>query len=421
MSSFMPQRHNFRHLLNLCTQKDNGGFTLPLVLFAVAGVSILVASSFRVSTTRNLVGRNLVNAEIVDDTAESFLEIYKSILNSNTNQPLNYFWLSQSCSPSLSTTNCPPDYINSFNRNANGIALPTLTFFQDTGEIWESYCHTFTSRGTDTTSSNCFGRSAAPVCSVHAKNSPSFPIPWQTYKQTIDRFYSNFQLYPNLSSFNNKSEPYGLIYKQTQIGSPELGGESWLDIKSFAVDNNSSTIKSSKSFRLRYSVDKFIDSSKFAYLSAGSYHSSVAPYSVTNLNVKSDSKAPVRGVILLRRNLPTDFNCSTSSIYNFFNIKDTRLARSLPNIGSGGLGIHAVKFPNVPDTSTSNPSSEDLQRYVVRGTKVFRTKKKEQFIKFENLFLTRDSTLIIETSSNYPVSIIIKDSLDVAQVLVFAM
>ena len=159
----MPQRHNFRHLLNLCTQKDNGGFTLPLVLFAVAGVSILVASSFRVSTTRNLVGRNLVNAEIVDDTAESFLEIYKSILNSNTNQPLNYFWLSQSCSPSLSTTNCPPDYINSFNRNANGIALPTLTFFQDTGEIWESYCHTFTSRGTDTTSSNCFGRSAAPV------------------------------------------------------------------------------------------------------------------------------------------------------------------------------------------------------------------------------------------------------------------
>ena len=138
------------------------------------------------------MGRNLVNAEIVDDTAEFFLEIYKSILNSNTNQPLNYFWLSQSCSPSLSTTNCPPDYINSFNRNANGIALPTLTFFQDTGEIWESYCHTFTSRGTDTTSSNCFGRSAAPVCSVHAKNSPSFLYPGRHTSRQLTDFIATF-------------------------------------------------------------------------------------------------------------------------------------------------------------------------------------------------------------------------------------
>ena len=268
--------------------------------------------------------------------------------------------------------------------------------------------------GQDSLSSNCFGRSAAPVCSVHARNNPAFAIPWQSYKQTIDRFYNNFQLYPNLSSFNDKSAPYSLIYKKTQIGSPELGGESWIDIKSFAVDKNSSTLKSSKSFRLRFSIDKFIDSSKFAYLSAGSYHSSVAPYSLTNLNVKSDSRAPVRGVILLRRNLPTNFNCATSSIYDFFNIKDSRLTRTLPTRGNGGLGIHAVKFPDVPDTSTSDPSTEDLQRYIVRGTKVFRTKRAEQILKFENLFLSRDSTLVIETSSEYPVSLIINDSLDVA-------
>ena len=335
------QRRNIPfNLFKFSRDKANGGYTLPLVLFAVAGVSILVATSFRVSTTRNLVGRNLVNAEIVDDTAESFLEIYKSILNSNTSQPFNYFWLTQSCSPSLSITNCPPDYINSYNRSASGISLPTLTFFQDTGEKWESYCHTFTSRGQDSLSSNCFGRSAAPVCSVHARNNPAFAIPWQSYKQTIDRFYNNFQLYPNLSSFNEKSAPYSLIYKKTQIGSPELGGESWIDIKSFAVDKNSSTLKSSKSFRLRFSLISLLIHLNLLIF-AGSYHSSVAPYSLTNLNVKSDSRTPVRGVILLRRNLPTNFNCATSSIYDFFNIKDSRLTRTLPTRGNGGLGIHS--------------------------------------------------------------------------------
>ena len=51
--------------------------------------------------------------------------------------------------------------------------------------------------------------------------------------------------------------------------------------------------RSSKSFRLRYSIDKFIDSSKFAYLSAGSYHSSVSPM-LTNLAVSSDGRYPVR-------------------------------------------------------------------------------------------------------------------------------
>lgn len=399
---------------NLITENTSGGFTLPLVLIAVAGVTILVASSFRISSTRNLVGRNLVNAEIVDDTAESFLEIYKGILNSNTSQPLNYFWLAQSCSPTLSSNNCPPNYINSLNRNPSGIALPTLTYFQDTGEKWESYCHAFTSTGKDTLTTNCFGRAAAPICSVHAKDNPSFQIPWQTYKQTIDKFYTNYELYPNLSSFNDKSAPYSLIYKKTQIGSPELGGESWVDIKSFAVNKKNSKLKSSKSFRLRISVDKFIDSSKFAYLSAGSYQSSNSPYSLSNLNIRSDGRSPVRGVILLRRNLPTTYNCRTSSIYNFFNIKDSRLPSSLPTKGNGGLAIHAVKYPNVPDNSKSNPSSEDLQRFVVRGTRVFRTNRNERVITLENLFLTRDSTLVIETSSDYPVSLIIKDSLDVA-------
>ena len=71
--------------------RTNGGFTLPLVLFAIAGVTILIATSYKVSVTRNLVGRNLVNAEIVDDTAESFFEMYSGLLNSNTKQPLNYF------------------------------------------------------------------------------------------------------------------------------------------------------------------------------------------------------------------------------------------------------------------------------------------------------------------------------------------
>ena len=57
---------------SLICSKANGGYTLPLVLFAVAGVTILIATSYRISVTRNLVGRNLVTAEIVDDTAESF-------------------------------------------------------------------------------------------------------------------------------------------------------------------------------------------------------------------------------------------------------------------------------------------------------------------------------------------------------------
>ena len=398
----------------LLAKRTNGGYTLPLVLFAITGVTILVASSIRTSISRGLAGRNLVNAEIVDDTAESFLQIYKGILNSNTNQSLNYFWLSQSCSPTLSPSKCPPDYINAFNSTPSGIALPSLIFFQDSGEKWESYCHAFTSTGNDTLSTNCFGRAAAPICSVHSRNNPSFAIPWQSYKQTIDRFYKDFELYPNLASYNNKAAPYSLFYKKTNIGSPELGGELWIDIKSSAVNKNTSKLKSSKSFRVRFSVDKFIDSSKFAYLSAGSYHSSNAAYSLTNLQVKADSRKPVRGIILLRRNLPTTFNCSPSSIYNFFNIKDTRLTSSLPTKANGGLAIHAVKYPNVPDNSTPNPLSDDLRRFVVRGTKIFRTNGNERTLKFENLFLTRDSTLVLETSSDYPVNLIIKDSLDVA-------
>ena len=399
---------------SLICSKANGGYTLPLVLFAVAGVTILIATSYRISVTRNLVGRNLVNAEIVDDTAESFFEMYSGLLNSNTKQPLNYFWLSQSCSPSLATSDCPPDYINSRNNRASGIKLPTSTFFQDTGEKWEAYCHAFTPSGGDTLSRNCFGRSAAPVCSVESKNASSFTIPWQQYKQTIDRFSRSFQLYPGLTAFNQRSAPYSLIYKKTQIGSPELGGESWIDLKSFAIDKDTSRLRSSKSFRLRYSIDKFIDSSKFAYLSAGSYHSSASPYSLTNLAVSSDGRYPVRGVILLRKNLPTNYRCGSRRINELFNIQDSTLRSSLPRRGDGGLAVHAVKFPNVPDSSTSNPSINNLNRVVIRGTKVYPTIRQERIFKYENLFLTRDSTLVFETSSQYPVTVVVQDSLDVA-------
>ena len=57
------------------------------------------------------------------------------------------------------------------------------------------------------------GRAAAPICSVHSRNNPSFAIPWQSYKQTIDRFYKDFELYPNLASYNNKAAPYSLFIK----------------------------------------------------------------------------------------------------------------------------------------------------------------------------------------------------------------
>ena len=54
-------------------------------------------------------------------------------------------------------------------------------------------------------------RSAAPVCSVESKNASSFTIPWQQYKQTIDRFSRSFQLYPGLTAFNQRSAPYSHI------------------------------------------------------------------------------------------------------------------------------------------------------------------------------------------------------------------
>ena len=401
------------------SEKSSSGYALPLVLFAVSAISILIASSYRISLSRNLVGRNLTNAEIVDDTSESFLEIYKGLLNSNSQQSLNYFWLSQSCSPYLNVSDCPPDYINSTSNSANGIKIPTRTFFQDTGESWESYCHDYTATGKDTTASNCLGRAAAPVCSVHSRDYPAFRIPWLMYKNAIDKFSRKFELYPTLSSYNWKSSPHAYIYKKTQIGSPELGGETWMDIHSFTLNKNSSNLKASKSFRVRYSIDKFIDSSKFAYLSAGSYHTSKSPYSLTNLSIKSDSTTPIRGVILLRQNLADNFRCTPSSIYNLFNIKDNHLLSTIPRKGNGGLGVHAIKFPNVPDSSTNKPIFNDLKRYVVRGTKLFRsnnlsTKSVERIIKFENLFITRDSTLVIETSSKYPVTLLIADSLDVA-------
>ena len=396
-------------------KRTNGGYTLPLVLFSIAGVTILVTSSYRTILSRDLVGRNLVNAEIVDDSAESFIEIYKGLLNSNTHQALNYFWLSQSCSPSISQANCPADYSNNTKLQANGIKLPTSVYFQDDGESWESYCHAYSPSGQDTTSLNCLGRKAAPVCSVHSRNSSSFTIPWPIYKQSIDKFSSLFQLYPKHQALNNKSIPYGLIYKKTQVGSPELGGESWLDIKSLTINKNSTRpVQASKSFRLRFSIDKFIDSSKFAYLSAGSYHSSLAPYSLTNLKIGSGSRSPVRGVILLRRSLSNNFDCRESTIHDIFNINDQILTSTLPLRGDGGLAIHAVKFPTVPNSSSKNPSTMNLQRYVVRGSKIIRTNRQERIINVENLFLTRDSTLYIETSSKYPVNLIVNDSLDIA-------
>ena len=64
-----------------------------------------------------------------------------------------------------------------------------------------------------------------------------------------------------------------------------------------------------------------------------------------------------------------------------------------------GLAVHAVKFPNVPDSSTSNPSINNLNRVVIRATKVYPTIRQERIFKYENLFLT-DSTLVFETYLN---------------------
>ena len=175
--------------------------------------------------------------------------------------------------------------------------MPTSIYFQDDGESWESSCHDYSPSGQDITSLNCLGRKAAPICSVHSRNSSSFTIPWAIYKRSIDKFSSTFQLYPKHQALNDRSIPYGLIYKKTQVGSPELGGESWLDIKSLTVNKNSTKpIQASKSFVY---VTQLISS--LTHLSSPICQQvliiQVSHHTASETSNWLDSRSPVRGYI----------------------------------------------------------------------------------------------------------------------------
>lgn len=386
--------------------RGTGGFVLPTVLIATTIIVGSIAVQVYNSITNDRSSRSRLFTILNDSASESIFYSYRGLLNSARSKYLGYFWLTQVCSSSSLLQDCPTSYLG--NRVPNtGVGIPRTTYWKSLPpNDFKSYCYG---------SSSCPGRQIAPKCNYDFN-----VIPWSQHKRRIDSIV-NGKIHLSGTQTSEFSS-FSRLISSRPIGSPDMGGDLWLELKAFLEEPVSKKIISSQTTKARINLFSSIDPQGFSFISAGHFNNDMYSLSLVGLNVSSSQGSMPYGTILLNRN---SNNITCSNIPSYFNLKtnpnisssEARLPR-YSRLLNGGLLVHSARFPNSPTSLTAQgtPSPIQLKRFVVRVPQITlqNLNRGHQIYDVENLFILKDSTLFVETSDSNPVTIRVSDSIDIS-------
>ena len=392
---------NFKFYLK--SRNNKSGFVLTQVLILAIGLSLTITAL--ISSAVNRLALTKIKKLELDarNASDSSITVLKSLFNNRKNRAFNYYWLQKICSENLNQEYCPIE-----NRKYSG----EDSIIKDMSSL---YWNNESTNWCINSLENCFGRQIAPKCTAITNFSRGAKsIDWITFNSYISNFLNKeisisdhfgYDQKNNFQSFSLKSIDY--------YGDDRFGGTTSLLIEGISRKNLNSTIKTaSNKLRVNIKVVPEIESSGFAFLSAGENDNDKNSIFLGNLEIIGDT-----GSILWRRNIKNSFECEKLN-----QITGISQLSSIPS--NGGIWVQPIYSPpnpyiNIPRNqivkfgnlycldSLSNSTTCNSNNWG-------KINELERVFSINNLLIRgENSELNIFTSNTSKVTIIINGSVDI--------
>ena len=351
------------------------------------------------------------------NASDSGINTIKAFFNNSKERSYNYFWLAKSCSSSMEDNECPI-----FNSGTSGKEWPGIFLkgqFNDLSTLyWPDGEWCFGSN-----QNNCVGRQVAPMCTYHYASKPIKPINWGLYRSYASSFIDNQDdLLEINSNYTSKHKQIFSIKSSDYVGT-EFAGENSFLIEGMTKSKGTNVKTSINKLRINIDVTSTVPNSGFAFISAGENELDKNSIYLGNLNVIGDKS----GSIIWRKNIYSPQECGNIELLSGIN-----KSRSLPT--NGGFWVQPLNIPNRPNISNKNSQGQvspwslgeisctpksswegwtNCRFFETDGWNNYKSQKRTAYI--DNLIVKgKDAFFGIVTSSESPLTLVVKGSIDVS-------